>query len=205
MSAVSSRAARVARASAFMLLGIVVVFAAQELWWTAAGSAEKRVAEGVPNFGVISDHLYRGAQPTSVGFETLRRMGVQTVVRLSMGEEGSNAEEREVRGLGMDFVAIPWSTQHDPTDGQVAAFLTAMRDARDERVFVHCKAGSDRTGVMVALYRITADGWPASAAISEMKAFHFRSLSLLHLQRFVEAFPAHLQGDPNLRILASGL
>jgi protein tyrosine/serine phosphatase len=188
-----------------MVLGVVLAFAAQELWWTAADSSEKHAAEGVPNFGIINEHLYRGAQPTSVGFETLRRLGVQRVVRLSMGEEGSNAEEREVRGLGMDFVAIPWSTQHDPTDDQVTAFLSAMRDAHDQRVFVHCKAGSDRTGVMIALYRIAADGWPASAAVSEMEAFHFRPLSLLHLQRFVEAFPAHLQADSNLRALASGL
>lgn len=203
--AAGSRLAGVAPTVGFLALGVVLAFAAQELWWTAAGSAEKHPAEGVPNFGVISSHLFRGAQPTSVGFETLRRMGVETVVRLSMGEEGSAAEEREVRGLGMDFVAIPWSTQHDPTDEQVAAFLTAMRGARDRRVFVHCKAGSDRTGVMVALYRIAADGWTAGAAVSEMKAFHFRSLFLLHLQRFVEAFPARLQADSSLRALASGL
>src|SRR5262249_14451571 len=104
MAAVESRLVGVTRATAFVALCIVLAFPAQELWWTAAGSTEKHAAEGVPNFGIINDHLYRGAQPTSVGFKTLRHMDVQRVVRLSMGDEGAAAEEREVRGLGMDFV-----------------------------------------------------------------------------------------------------
>jgi tyrosine-protein phosphatase SIW14 len=38
-------------------------------------------------------------------------------------------------------------------------------------VFVHCQAGKDRTGLVVAVYRILVDGWSVDDAISERKTF----------------------------------
>ncbi len=200
--ATTSIRTRVLTGAGLVLLGVVLAFGVSELWWTAALSQEKFAADGIPNFGVIDEHVFRGAQPTPLGFETLQRLGVRTVVRLSMGEEGSAAEEREVTQRGMAFVNLPWSTQHEPTPEQVVSYLTVMRNSRSERVFVHCKAGSDRTGVMVALYRITFNGWSPREAIAEMQAFHYRPLFLPKLQHFVEQFPGALASNAELRGLA---
>ena len=35
-------------------------------------------------------------------------------------------------------------------------------------VLVHCKHGSDRTGMMVAVYRVVVQGWEKGAAVDEM-------------------------------------
>lgn len=91
--------------------------------------------------------------------------------------------------------------QHDLTHEQVVAFLTLLRDNPDKTIFVHYYRGADRTGVMVALYRITFDHWTTDQAIEEMEAFRYRYLFLPHLQHFVEAFPAELSSDPALQAL----
>jgi tyrosine-protein phosphatase SIW14 len=181
----------------------LAVVAGQEVLWAVSHRDEKLALDGVANFGRMNDRLYRGAQPTAAGFARLRDMGVQTVVRLSLGEEGSAAERSVVESLGMRFVNLPWSSVHDPNADQVLAFLTLMKEDPDRRVFVHCKAGADRTGVFVALYRIAFDHWTPARAIDEMKAFHYRRLFLPHLQAYVEQFPARLSSEPAFVLLES--
>ena len=185
-------------AGAVVVMALGVVVAAQEAWRAVSHGDEKLSLSGVGNFGRMSDHLYRGAQPTDDGFASLRSMGIETVVRFSLGEEGSTAERKVVEGLGMQFVNLPWSSVHEPTSEQVVTFLTLLRDHPDYKVFVHCKAGSDRTGVMVALSRIALDRWTVADALDEMKAFHYRYVFLPHLQAYVEAFPARLAAEPGL-------
>ena len=180
--------AAIAMCGLTVAVGLVAVCAGEEVWWSASHRAEKLSIEGVSNFGRVNPRLYRGAQPTHAGFVALKALGVETVVRLSMGEEGAEAEAGEVQALGMQFVNLPWSAVHEPSRDQVATFLALLHDDPQRRVFVHCKAGSDRTGLMVALARIALDHWTADAALSEMKAFHYRYLFLPHLQRYVEAF-----------------
>ena len=144
----------------------------------------------------MNERLYRGAQPTGEGFAQLKALGIDTVVRLSLGEEGSAAERTVVEGLGMRFVNLPWSSVHDPNEDQILAFLTLMKENPNRTFFVHCKAGADRTGTFVALYRIAIDRWTPVRALDEMKAFHYRYVFLPHLQSYVEAFPSKLSSQP---------
>lgn len=169
---------------------------AEELRCAAAYRDQKRTVRGINNFGQVSDRLYRGAQPTTEGFAQLKAMGIDTVVRLSMGEEGSEAERRVVESHGMRFVNLPWSSVHDPNADQIAAFLTLLKDHPNRTFFVHCKAGADRTGVFIALYRIVFERWSTERALDEMKAFHYRYIFLPHLQSYVESFPSKLSSEP---------
>jgi tyrosine-protein phosphatase SIW14 len=177
------------------VVALVAGLAAAELHSVLSYRNEKGSIEGVENFGRIDSQIYRGAQPTTDGFTRLRALGIGTVVRLSLGEEGAAAERASVEALGMRFVGLPWSTAHNPDDAQVVEFLNVVKAHPNEKIFVHCKAGSDRTGVFVATYRIAIDHWSAERAIDEMNAFHYRYVFLPHLQSYVEAFPAKLRTD----------
>lgn len=157
-------------------------------WRNASYPHEKASIEGVPNFGKIKPRLYRGGQPSEAGLASLRALGVNTIISFTLGEEGAKAEAAEAARLGMDYIGLPWSTVDVPEPEQIDAFLNYLTEHPDRTVFVHCKAGADRTGTMIALSRIAIDKWPAQQAVDEMNAFHYHFIFLPHLQRFVERF-----------------
>jgi protein tyrosine phosphatase (PTP) superfamily phosphohydrolase (DUF442 family) len=163
-----------------------------------AVTATRTHLPGLRNFGTVSDQLYRGAQPNQAGFDELKRRRIDIVVNLR-DEDGRIHRERElVEARGMQYVSIPWRGWDEPNVSQVAQFLSLLRDNPGRRVFVHCARGAERTGVMVASYRISRDHWTPEQAVAEMRAFGFRS-RFRHLRRFVERFPALLLQDPSLR------
>ncbi len=116
-----------------------------------------------------------------------------TVVSFTLGRDELSAEKDDVEALGMRYVHLPWSTMHDPPAEHVKAFLSLFRESPNQTVFVHCKAGVDRTGVMVAAYRIAVEHWRPDQAVAEMNAFHFRSVFLPHLARYVTNLPSVLE------------
>jgi tyrosine-protein phosphatase SIW14 len=170
----------------------------------AAPRGEQLAVPGIANFGRVDPHLYRGAQPEVTAYPALKALGIDTVVRFSTGEIYIEGERRHVEGLGMHFVSLPWRASDDPTTAQVAAFLTLVTRHREATVFVHCREGADRTGVMVAIYRIAIDHWTPARAVTEMKAFHYYYLFHPHLQRYVESFPARLASEPALAAFGPG-
>jgi protein tyrosine/serine phosphatase len=153
-------------------------------------------AQGVPNFGRVTGNLYRGAQPSLDGFNTLRAMGVGMVVNFREESGETATEKREVESLGIKYVGIPWSAMHKPPTAQVLEFLDLVRANPNTRIFVHCRRGADRTGLMIAAYRISVEHEPVGEAVAEMHRFHYDWLFLPQLKRYVESLPALLQNDP---------
>ncbi len=146
--------------------------------------------QGIPKFGEVSPQLFRGGQPSSEGLEFLAKMGVAIVVNLRPGEHPD--EEAQATRLGMRYVAIPWHCYH-PNDAAMAAFLTLLHENPDKKIFVHCELGTDRTGMSVAAYRISAQSWSAEEAMKEMQAFGFSGshhLTCRGLAGYEETFPS---------------
>src|SRR5262245_29667671 len=179
------------RVGACLLVVVVLVIGASEVRDAFAALDEKLTLTGVPNFGRVNTHLYRGAQPEIAGYAALKGLGIDTVVRLSTGEEYIAAEREHVEALGMEFVSLPWRASDVPTNEQIQAFLDLVRQQPPRTIFVHCRKGIDRTGVMLAIYRIAIDHFTADRHIADMKAFHYRYLFHPHLQTYIEAFSGH--------------
>ena len=155
---------------------------------------------GVVNAGRVSEFLYRGAQPRGNGYEELKKLGISIVVDLRnskpvKSDDGQTREQVKVEAAGMRYVEIPTSAFFGPTQGQVASFLQLLRDNEKQKVFVHCYFGDDRTGVMVATYRIAMDHWTSDEAYNEMRAFHFHK-HLILMGHFVKLFPAEFALSP---------
>jgi protein tyrosine/serine phosphatase len=162
------------------------------------GSAERITLPGISNAAHVSGTIYRGAQPRPEAFTELRKFGVEVVVDFRDTREDIRSEKVRVEAQDMKFVSIPWNAWHDPSRETVVAFFAVLHDNSGKKIFVHCNRGADRTGVMVALYRIAYDHWTPDQAVAEMSAFHYWSHLLPHLARYVEAFPATLARDPSL-------
>lgn len=135
--------------------------------------AEALPQPGLPNLHRVSPELYRGAQPTAAGMAQLRALGVRTVVNL----RANHSDTDMLKGTGLRYVAIP-VTAVGIGDDDVARFLRVAADPAAQPVFVHCQHGADRTGLMVAMYRVAVQGWAREAAIDEMLhgGFHFHGI-----------------------------
>ena len=154
---------------------------------------------GIPNAAKVSERLYRGAQPQHQGIRELQKLGITTIVDLRQENKSKVAWEQKLsESLGMHFVNIPVSGWSPPTDEQVAQFLAIFREHPQEKVFVHCHFGDDRTGVFVATYRIAFDKFPASEAIKELDQFGFNRRWHPSMRAFVREFPGHLASSPAL-------
>ncbi|MGH9554850.1 MAG: fused DSP-PTPase phosphatase/NAD kinase-like protein [Terriglobales bacterium] len=160
--------------------------------------AVKLKQPGLPNFGRVNQRLYRGGQPEPEGFDALHKLGIDMVVNFNTSEEAIREERAEVESRGMRYVSIPWSARSLPRREQVTKFFRLLRENPDAEIFVHCRRGADRTGVMLAAYRMAIDGWTPEQALTEMERFKFHGLWYRHLKRYVREFPALLESDPGL-------
>ncbi len=157
-------------------------------------------AKGVRNFGQVTPTLYRGGQPTAQGFETLAHMGIAIVVDTGR----SRRDEATVKSLGMAYISLPWYCPF-PRDRVFARFMQIIRENPGKKIFVHCRFGDDRTGMMIAAYRMGEQGWTAKEAMQEMHEFGYlgvHHLTCPGLGRYEKSFPRRLQNDPvfaNLR------
>jgi uncharacterized protein (TIGR01244 family) len=126
---------------------------------------------GVANFHQVNQNLYRGAQPTDEGLKNLADLGVRTIVDLRHGKEHSNAEQKEAESFGLHYVSVPMEGLNAPTDQQVATFMAVLNASDEGPVFVHCREGKDRTGAVIASYRIAHDHWSNDRALQEAKTY----------------------------------
>ena len=141
---------------------------------------------GITNFARVNDHLYRGAQPNADGIKSLARLGVKTIINLRMTNDVWSAEEAEARAAGITYTNVPMSGIGQPTDEQVLKVLSSIETAADP-VFVHCQHGADRTGTIVACYRIRHDKWTSKQALQEARE-HGMSPLEIGMKRYVADF-----------------
>jgi tyrosine-protein phosphatase SIW14 len=151
--------------------------------------------EGVPNAGQVTANLYRGGQPTATGFDALASMGLT-----SSWTCGAHAKARanEWRSLGCGILRFR-GTVLSPKMKRSRGSSFCFGKTPAKKVFVHCRLGDDRTGMMVAAYRMAEQNWTATEARKEMEAFGF---SMPHhficpsLSGYEGTFPQRFNSDP---------
>jgi tyrosine-protein phosphatase SIW14 len=158
--------------------------------------AHRRTVVGVSNFGEVTPHLYRGGQPKGTGYKHLKEMGIDIVVDLRLS--GEETEKQNVTKANMRYVSIPWHCVV-PKDRVFAEFLKLLLDNPNKKVFVHCRYGDDRTGMMIAAYRMAVEGWTPKEARKEMGKFGFHRMVCPALVHYEKEFPAHLKNSPDFR------
>jgi tyrosine-protein phosphatase SIW14 len=116
---------------------------------------------GTPNLHRVDEKVWRSGQPARVDFRDLEdRQGIGEVLCLrrwhSDKEEAGDLKRHHVR---MRAGAI--------RDVEIVAALRVMV-AAEKPLLVHCFHGADRTGVVVAMYRMVVQDWPREKAIAEL-------------------------------------
>ena len=139
----------------------------------AVGATPRRVDEekDLPRFQQVNENLYRGAQPLDGGLKDLAARGIKTIINLRGEDESTSTEEAEARAAGFNYFSVPLPGFGRPSTEQVEGILAIINDSRNWPVFVHCKHGKDRTGTIIACYRISHDHWTAKEALKEAKRY----------------------------------
>jgi protein-tyrosine phosphatase len=165
----------------FLHVYLPIILLAAAIFYLAPGyetytpvSPEKRPpswAQPLPeskigNFYKVSDSIYRGDRPTANDLKDLQNIGVKTLLDL----EYFHTDRYVVRESKTNFKFLhirmnPW----DIDDEDIVTALDILTDKNNYPIYVHCKHGSDRTGVVIAMYRIVVQGWTKAEALAEMK------------------------------------
>jgi protein tyrosine/serine phosphatase len=135
-----------------------------------------KAVEDLPNLVKVNEDLLRGGRPTAAGMKKLKALGVTTILNIENSEEHIEADRKFAAANGLRFISVPFATFKKPTDEKVDYVLKIMRDRSMGRVYLHCKHGRDRTGMIMGLYRVEADGWHPKTAYQEMKDRGFRTI-----------------------------
>lgn len=148
--------------------------------------------EELPNFHRVNDQLYRGAQPKADDLRKLAAMGIKTIVNLRREDDHTVQEAAVARSLGLRYFNVPMRDMSRPTDEQVSRALAIINAPENQPVFVHCKRGADRTGVVIACYRIAHDGWTLKQGTKEAKHYGM-SWTQFGMKDYIEDFAERLQ------------
>ena len=143
---------------------------------------------GIGNFGRVNDHLFRGAEPDSPAIKSLQQLGIKNIIDLRTAREVWPREPDKAADAGITYTNIPLKGLGRPTDEQVDHVL-ALIETLPGPVFIHCEHGCDRTGTIIACYRIRHDHWPLNDAVKEADAYGLSTLER-GMRNYLAAFAA---------------
>ncbi|HEX3528594.1 MAG TPA: dual specificity protein phosphatase family protein [Thermoanaerobaculia bacterium] len=146
----------------------------------AATECSRNCDSGIENFHeVASGILWRGAKPDPAGAAWLIQHGVKTIVNLEVLHDDQEVF-RQASFVGaakseIDYFRIAdWEPNaviaQSLLDNHVAHFL-AVLNQEPKPIYVHCRSGQNRTGVMVAAYKVIVENASADDAIEDMKSY----------------------------------
>lgn len=162
----------------------------------AAATSAKTTLAGMENFIEVRPGLYRGGHPDAASLDHLKSLGVTRIVNLEIGDfleafpwqisaELAQASERGITDLRFPMSAFE-PAQSARFDQQMDEILKVVKSASpSDPVYVHCKHGQDRTGLVIGLDRVINQGWQPQLAHDEMVQIGFHT-SLLGLQEYFE-------------------
>jgi protein tyrosine/serine phosphatase len=145
------------------LLGLAVAMLAL---WAGVATLSRFLFGG--NVGVVDEGLvYRSAQPVENLEALIDRYHLVTVLNLRGGSEADPWYKDEVlvtRRRGVDFYDIPLSAVRRPWRRELLVLLDLLDRCRYP-LLIHCKSGSDRTGLVSGLYLMLRRGEPPERAL----------------------------------------
>ena len=115
------------------------------------------------NLYKVNDALYRSEQPSKKGFKEIEKIGVKTVLNLRRLRNN----KRKAKDYNFNLVHHPIKTKQ-LNENDILKALQVIKNSK-QPVLVHCWHGSDRTGTIIAAYRIVIENWSKKKAIEEFR------------------------------------
>ena len=120
--------------------------------------------------------FYRGPKPDWIAITQMSNspMGLKTIINLEIGIRelligDANDELNWCYNNGVRLFDLDWQGYFVPKDKDVSLALSILKNSSLRPIYLHCRHGRERTGFMVAVYRMQVEGWSLDAAYKEMK------------------------------------
>jgi tyrosine-protein phosphatase SIW14 len=134
-------------------------------------------AEDLPAFHEVNRNILRSGRPTEKGLKSLQSShGIKTIINLEDSASNVKKEAGWAKNLGIDYLSYPTDSWSRPDDQKVNEILALLQDQSRYPILIHCKHGEDRTGMMIGLHRVEAEGWTAQAGYDEMLELGFHKM-----------------------------
>lgn len=138
----------------------------------------------------VTPAVFRGPHPRNAA--DLQAKGIKTSLNLETGIRDFlyagdvYAEDEELEAAGIQVEHVAFSDWLPPTQAKLNEALHVLVRPDAEPVYVHCMHGVDRTGMVIAYYRVKAQDWSPERALQEMMdlGFHRFPYALTWLPRF---------------------
>ena len=124
--------------------------------------AQPVIGASLDNFFRVSLDLFRSEQPAASDLAALQGLGLRSLVSLREYHD----DPAQLATAGLRLFQHP-SSAGSLTEADLVMALILVRDA-PKPVLVHCWHGSDRTGAVVAVYRLVFQGWTKEQAVDEL-------------------------------------
>jgi protein tyrosine/serine phosphatase len=128
----------------------------------------------------VTKDIWRGAQPTAEGYRNLVERGhVKSFLSLRRGANRDEVDLKVANIAGAKCYQVSmkeWDPGQDNLRQLALALKTLKRlsdDPKTRPVYLHCKAGQNRTGFVIATYRVVYQGWTPEEAVREMRIYGF--------------------------------
>ena len=113
------------------------------------------------NIYKVNDSIYRSEQPSQYGFEEVCELKIKSVLNLRLDQTDKGSPDCRLK-----LIQVKMDPDHF-TEADVVNALKALKNS-PKPLLVHCFYGSDRTGMIIALYRIVYQNWSKEEALNEM-------------------------------------
>jgi hypothetical protein len=171
-----------------IVMTVLVVVSAAAAISSLVGPAAKDPPIGgiqIQNLAYVGSGVWRSAQPTTAqAWQALYARGIRHVLKLNFDTEGDDAL---ALAAGMTVERLPLQPEGDrdiaaeivgtfvePDQGKLDAAVAMLgTSSPGDEWLVHCTHGQDRTGLVVAMYRVRRDGWTREAALDEARRYGF--------------------------------
>ena len=147
-----------------------------------------RLEKTAYNFRQVETDIYRSGKISKEAVPALKGLGIKTVISFDDWPSRIEKEKGFLKDSGIEFISIPWSGFDYPEDGVIEKIHAVMKNPAKRPILVHCKHGQERTGVVIATWRIAEEGWDVHRAYQEMRSCGFRPFQYGHLKNYVYDF-----------------
>lgn len=152
-------------------------------------------------FRTFSQQIYAGGEPSVKDLDYLKNiLGVKAI--LSLDQAASSRIDKQVKALKIEHISVPLNPGASTIEEGVRYLQRQVSNILSNRqpIYVHCSQGRDRTGFVLALYRVIHDGWTCQRAIAEAQHWGYGQGISMQTQKLWKTLLCALKTDTNAAI-----